>query len=75
MAVPSSVNNHCNLNKKPSADQSSESKYYEYTPQVRPDWDSNSWPLQIMTEYFMITQTPALTTRPSVTAFISKLSC
>ena len=36
-----------------------------YAPQVRPDWGSNSWPLD-HDSAFHVTETPALTTRPSV---------
>ena len=37
-----------------------------YTPQVRPDRDLNSWPLDCNSR-FHVTETPALTTWPSVT--------
>ena len=36
-------------------------------PQVRPDWGSNSWPPD-HDRTFHVTETPALTTRPSVTS-------
>ena len=38
-----------------------------YSPQVRCEWDSNSW-LADPDSTFHVTETPALTTRPSVTA-------
>ena len=41
-----------------------------YTPQVQPDWGSNSWPPD-HDSTFHVTETPALTTRPSVTSIHS----
>ena len=38
-----------------------------YAPKVRPDWGSNSWPPD-QDSTFHVSETPALTTRPSVTS-------
>ena len=47
-------------------------KYYIYTPQVRPDQGSNSWPPD-HDSTFHVTETPALTTWPSVTTLFNYL--
>ena len=39
-----------------------------YAPQAQPDWDSNSWPPDHDIT-FHVTETPALTTWPSVTSY------
>ena len=44
-----------------------------YAPQVRPDQGSNRWPLDHDSRpTFYVTETPALTTQPTVTFFSSK---
>ena len=46
-----------------------------YTPQIRPNWGSNSWPPD-HDSILHVTEMPALTTRPSVTArHIPRWSC
>ena len=44
-----------------------------YAPQVRPNWGSNSWPPDHdSTLNFHVTETPALTTRPTVTSLFER---
>ena len=45
-----------------------------HVPQVWPDWGSNSWPSD-HDSTFHVTETPALTTRPSVTSCLARDVC